>query len=127
MKNELLTIANIFGWTANDIQLNELLDYYKNLIKEDSKAIADNRLFLRNYSTTSEIMSYFVDLIHQADHFLDTNTPFIIINTEKHIAHKDFKDMANYWNRVKNRINDDTAFHVAFESTRYHYELFTLV
>ena len=74
MKNELLTIANIFGWSADDIQLNEQLDYYKNLIKEDSKAIADNRLFLRNYSTTSEIMSYFVDLMHQADHFLDTNT-----------------------------------------------------
>ena len=76
MKNELLTIANIFGWSADDIQLNEQLDYYKNLIKEDSKAIADNRLFLRNYSTTSEIMSYFVDLMHQADHFLDTNTPY---------------------------------------------------
>lgn len=127
MKNELLTIANIFGWSADDIQLNEQLDYYKNLIKEDSKAIANNRLFLRNYSTAAEIMSYFVDLMHQADPLLDTNTPFIIVNTDKHIAHKDFKDMANYWNRVKNRLNDDTAFLVAFENTRYGYKLFKLV
>ena len=127
MKNDLLTIANIFGWSANDIQLNEQLDYYKNLIKEDSKAIADNRLFLRNYSTASEIMSYFVDLMHQADHFLDTNTPFIIINTDKHIAHKDFKDMANYWNRVKNRLVDDRAFLINFEATRYDYEFFKLM
>ena len=81
MKNELLTIANIFGWTADDIQLNELLDYYKNLIKEDSKAIADNHLFLRNYSTASTIMAYFVELLHEASTFLDTETPFIITNS----------------------------------------------
>lgn len=36
MKNDLLTIANILGWTANDIQLDEQLDYYKNLLKNDS-------------------------------------------------------------------------------------------
>ena len=75
MKNELLTIANIFGWTPNDIQLNELLDYYKNLLKDNSKAIANNRLFLKNYSTASTIMTYFVELLHEASSFLDTETP----------------------------------------------------
>ena len=127
MNNDLLANANIFGWTANDIELNEQLDYYKNLIKDDGKAIANNLLLLRNCSTASEIMSYFVNLMHQADPLLDTNTPFIIVNTDKCIAHKDFKDMAKYWNRIKNRLNDDTAFLVAFESTRYDYKLFTLV
>lgn len=127
MNNDLLAIANIFGWTTDNIELNKQLDYYKNLIKEDSKATTQSRLFLRNCSTASEIMSYFVDLMHQAEPLLDTNTPFIIVNTDKHIAHKNFKDMADYWNRIKNRINDDTAFLIAFESTRYHYKLFTLI
>lgn len=127
MNNDLLAIASVFGWTANDIELNEQLDYYKNLIKEDNKAITQSRLFLRNYSTASEIMSFFVNLMHDADPLLDTNTPFIIVNTDKHIAHKDFKDMASYWNRIKKRLNNDTAFLVAFESTCYDYELFTLI
>ena len=95
MKNELLTIANIFGWTADDIQLNELLDYYKNLIKEDSKAIADNRLFLRNYSTASTIMTYFVELLHEASSFLDTETPFIIANTAQILLTKISKTWLN--------------------------------
>lgn len=118
MKNELLNIANIFGWTADDIQLNELLDYYKNLIKEDSKAIADNRLFLRNYSTASTIMAYFVELLHEASSFLDTETPFIIVNTATNIAYKNFEDMAKHQNRIKNRLVDDRAFLINFEATR---------
>lgn len=127
MNNDLLAIANIFGWTADNIELNEQLDYYKNLIKEDSKAITQSRLFLRNCSTASEILSYFVDLMHDADPLLDTNTPFIIVNTDKHIAHKDFKDMANYWNRVKNRLNNDNAFLIKFETEYYDYKLFRLM
>jgi hypothetical protein len=127
MKNELLTIANIFGWTANDIQLDEQFDYYKNLIKDDAKAITDNRLFLRNYSTPSTIMSYFVDLMHEASSFLDAETPFIIANTATNIAYKNFEDMAKHQNRIKNRLVDDRAFLINFEATRYDYELFKLM
>lgn len=127
MNNDLLTIANIFGWSADDIQLNEQLDYYKNLIKEDSKAIADNRLFLRNYSTASTIMTYFVELLHEASSFLDTETPFIIANTATNIAYKNFEDMAKHQNRIKNRLVDDRAFLINFEATRYDYEFFKLI
>lgn len=127
MKNDLLTIANIFGWTADDIQLNDQYDYYLNLTKEDNKSIANNRLFLRNYSTASTIMSYFVDLIHEASTFLDTETPFIIANTATNIAYKNFEDMANHQNRIKNRLVDDRAFLINFEATRYDYEFFKLL
>jgi hypothetical protein len=126
MKNELLTIANIFGWSANNIQLNEQLDYHTNLLKEDNRKLANNRLFLSNYSTASAIMRYFVDLMHEASPLLDTNKSFIIANTDTHIAHKDFKDMANYWNRIKNRLADDNAFLIKFESAFYDYQLFEL-
>lgn len=127
MKNELLTIANIFGWTTDDIQLYELLDYYKNLLKNSPKDIANNRLFLNNYSTATTIMRYFVDLLHEATPLLDMNMPFIIANKGTHIAHKDFEDMANYWNRIKNRMTDDNAFLIKFETERYDYELFKLM
>lgn len=127
MKNDLLTIANILGWTADDIQLNDQYDYYLNLTKEDNKSIANNRLFLRNYSTASTIMSYFVDLMHEASTFLDTETPFIIANTATNIAYKNFEDMAKHQNRIKNRLVDDRAFLINFEATRYDYELFRLM
>lgn len=127
MKNDLLTIANIFGWTADDIQLNDQYDYYLNLTKEDNKSIANNRLFLRNYSTASTIMSYFVDLMHEASTFLDTETPFIIANTATNIAYKNFEDMAKHQNRIKNRLVDDRAFLINFEATRYNYEFFKLL
>lgn len=127
MKNDLLTIANIFGWTADDIQLNDQYDYYLNLTKEDNKSIANNRLFLRNYSTASTIMSYFVDLMHEASTFLDTETPFIIANTATNIAYKNFEDMAKHQNRIKNRLVDDRAFLINFEATRYDYEFFKLL
>ena len=127
MKNELLTIANIFGWTADNIELNEQLDYYKNLLKDDSKAIAQSRLFLRNCSTASTIMSYFVDLMHEASSFLDAETPFIIANTATNIAYKNFEDMAKHQNRIKNRLVDDHAFLINFEATRYDYEFFKLI
>lgn len=127
MKNDLLTIANILGWTADDIQLDEQLDYYKNLLKNDSKAIANNRLFLKNYSTASTIMAYFVELLHEANSFLDTETPFIIANTATNIAYKNFEDMANHQNRIKNRLVDDRAFLINFEATRYDYEFFKLL
>ena len=117
MKNQLLTIANIFGWTANDIQLDEQLDYYKNLLKDDSKAIANSRLFLRNCTTASSIMSYIVDILHATNPYLDANKPFILVNTETHMAYKDFESFAHYWNRVKNRLDDDNAFLITFEST----------
>lgn len=127
MKNQLLTIANIFGWTANDIQLDEQLDYYKNILKDDSKAIANSRLFLRSYGTASSIMSYFVDILHAASPYLDADKPFVIINTETHMAYKNFESFARYWNHVKNRLDDDNAFLITFESTRYDYQLFDLI
>ena len=127
MKNDLLTIANIFGWTADNIELNELLDYYTNLLKEDNREIANSRLFLSNCSTNSATMRRFVDLMHEASPLLDTNKTFIIANTDTHIAHKDFKDMASYWNRIKNRLTDDNAFLIKFESDFYDYKLFELV
>ena len=127
MKNELLAIANIFGWTADDIQLNELLDYYKNLLKDSPKDIANNRLFLNNYSTETTIMRYFVELLHEASSFLDAEIPFIIVNTATNIAYKNFEDMAKHQNRIKNRLVDDRAFLINFEATRYDYELFKLM
>lgn len=63
----------------------------------------------------------------EASSFLDTETPFIIVNTATNIAYKNFEDMAKHQNRIKNRLVDDRAFLINFEATRYDYEFFKLI
>lgn len=122
MRLGLHVIANIFNWTDNDIQLNELLTYSKNIIKSNNDAIVNSSRFLSHHSTASAVMRHFVILIHEAHPYLITNTPFVIANTKSQISHTNFEEMARYWARIKNHL-DDTTFRTAFENSIYTYHI----
>ena len=115
-------IANIFNWTDDDIQINELRNYSKSIIKNDIDTMTNNRQFLSKVSTASTVMRHFVILIHEMQPYMEYGTPFIIHNKKSGITHKSFEEMARYWNRIKNRL-DDTAFRTAFENNIYNYHI----
>lgn len=121
MRLGLHVIARIFDWTDEDIQINELLNYSKNII--ENNAMTNNRRFLSNTSTASSVMRQFVILIHDAQPHITYCTPFTIVNTKAGVTHESFEAMARYWNRIKKRLNDDNAFRIAFEQAINNYQI----
>ena len=121
MRLGLQAIARIFDWSDNDIQMNELLNYSKSIIENDT--MTNNRRFLSNTSTASAIMRHFVILIHEAQPHIKYCTPFVIHNTKSGATHKSFEEMARYWSRIKKRLNDDNAFQIAFEKAIHNYHI----
>lgn len=76
MRLGLQAIARIFDWSDNDIQINELLNYFKSII--ENNAMTNNRRFLSNTSTASAIMRPFCHPYSRSP------TPYKILHTLYH-------------------------------------------
>lgn len=62
MNSKLLEIAEVFGWSSEDIKFEKLIHYYRSMIKEDQQNIDASRFYLSYFSTQTVVMRYFVDL-----------------------------------------------------------------
>lgn len=123
MRLGLHVIAKIFNWTDDDIQINDLLFYCKNLREKNEDIANKSRLFLNKQPTAPTVMHHFVDLIENARPYMEYCTPYVIVNTKSGVTHESFEDMARYWSRIKKRLNDDNAFQIAFENNIYNYHI----
>lgn len=123
MRLGLQAIARIFDWSDNDIQINELLNYSKSIIENDIANMINNRQFLNKASTATAVMRHFVILIHETQPYMEYGAPFVIHNKKSGVTHKSFEEMARYWNRIKNHIDDDDAFRIAFEQAIHNYHI----
>lgn len=123
MRLGLHVIANIFDWTDEDIQINDLLRYCKNLHEKNEDNANKSRLFLNKQPTPPAVMRHFVDLIEDSKPYMEYNTPFVIYNTKSGVTHDSFEAMTRYWNRIKKRLNNDNAFQTAFERTIDNYKI----
>lgn len=123
MRLGLHVIAKIFNWTDDDIQINDLLFYCKNLREKNEDITNKSRLFLNKQPTAPTVMRHFVDLIENARPYMGYCTPYVIVNTKSGVTHESFEDMARYWSRIKKRLNDDNAFQIAFEKAIHNYHI----
>lgn len=123
MRLGLHVIAKIFNWTDDDIQINDLLFYCKNLREKNEDIANKSRLFLNKQPTAPAVIRHFVDLIENTRPYMEYGTPYVIVNTKSSVTHESFEDMARYWSRIKKRLNDDNAFRIAFEKAIPNYHI----
>lgn len=126
MNSKLLEIAEVFGWSSEDIKFEKLIHYYRSMIKEDQQNIDASRFYLSYFSTQTVVMRYFVDLYDKADEYDNMNKQYIIVDIDGHIAHESILSLAKYWVRIKSRLDNDTVFMDAFKSKINKYQFCTL-
>ena len=126
MSSKLLEIAEVFGWSSEDIKFEKLIHYYRSMIKEDQQNIDASRFYLSYFSTQTVVMRYFVDLLYEANDYENMNQKYIIVDIDGHIAHESILSLARYWARIKSRLDNDTVFMDAFKSKINKYQFCTL-
>ena len=128
MKPLLIALAERIGWSKTDIDLDLLLDYYREKLMGDNNA--DNtRQKLNRSNPATQVLRHFVDLRYKMERAIDRNKTVIILDTKlpADTAFSDLESLADFWHKQKERLQNDNDLAKAMNNMSFYYKLVELL
>ena len=127
MKPLLITLAERFGWSKTDIDLDLLITYYREKLMGDNNA--DNtRQELNRRNPATQVLRHFVDLRYKMERAIDRDKTVIILDTKlpADTAFSDLESLADFWHKQKDRFQNDDDLAKAMNNASFYYKLVEL-
>lgn len=128
MKPLLIALAERIGWSKTDIDLDLLLDYYREKLMGDNNT--DNtRQQLNRSNPATQVLRHFVDLRYKMERAIDRNKTVIILDTKlpADTAFSDLESLADFWCKQKERLQNDNDLAKAMNNAVFYYKLVELL
>ena len=128
MQPLLIALAERIGWSKTDIDLDLLLDYYKSRLMDDDKTTTKLKQDLTKSNPATQFMRHFVDLRYKIERATDRNKTVIILDTRLplDLAFSNLDSLADFWQKQKDRFQNDEDLAKAMDNISYHYKLVEL-
>lgn len=128
MKPLLIALAERIGWSKTDIDLDLLLDYYREKRMGDNDATNTHQQ-LNKSNPATQTLRHFVDLRYKMERAIDRNKHVIILDTKLPLdtAFNDLESLADFWHKQKERFQNDDDLAKAMANTSYYYKLVELL
>lgn len=127
MKLLLIALAERIGWTKTDIDLELLLTYYREKRMGDENA-TNTRQKLNRSNPATQVLRHFVDLRYKIERATDRNKTVIILDTRLplDLAFNDLESLADFWQKQKERFQNDDDLAKTMDNISYYYRLVEL-
>lgn len=128
MKPLLIALAERIGWSKTDIDLDLLLTYYKSRLMDDDKTTTKLKQDLTKSNPATRLMRHFVDLRYKIERATDRNKTVIILDTRLplDLAFNDLESLADFWQKQKERFQNDDDLAKTMDNISYYYRLVEL-
>ena len=128
MKPLLIALAERIGWSKTDIDLDLLLDYYREKLMGDENA-TNTRQKLNRSNPATQVLRHFVDLRYKMERAIDRNKTVIILDTKlpADTAFSDLESLADFWYKQKERLQNDNDLAKAMNNAVFYYKLVELL
>lgn len=128
MKPLLIALAERIGWSKTDIDLDLLLDYYREKLMGDENA-TNTRQKLNRSNPATQVLRHFVDLRYKMKRAIDRNKTVIILDTKlpADTAFSDLESLADFWHKQKERLQNDDDLAKAMNNAVFYYKLVELL